>query len=30
MIKNYKLWGGCFESSFEKWVEEFGVLISFD
>ncbi|WP_242067956.1 lyase family protein, partial [Streptococcus agalactiae] len=30
MTKNHKLWGGRFESSLEKWVEEFGASISFD
>ncbi len=30
MAENYKLWGGRFEASLEKWVEEFGASISFD
>ncbi|HFV1177462.1 TPA: argininosuccinate lyase [Streptococcus agalactiae] len=30
MTKNHKLWDGRFESSLEKWVEEFGASISFD
>ena len=28
--ENHKLWGGRFEASLEKWVEEFGASISFD
>ena len=24
MAENHKLWGGRFEASLEKWVEEFG------
>ena len=30
MAENHKLWGGRFEASLEKWVEEFGASISFD
>lgn len=30
MSENHKLWGGRFEASLEKWVEEFGASISFD
>lgn len=30
MAGNQKLWGGRFEASLEKWVEEFGASISFD
>lgn len=30
MTENHKLWGGRFEASLEKWVEEFGASISFD
>ena len=30
MVENHKLWGGRFEASLEKWVEEFGASISFD
>lgn len=30
MVGNHKLWGGRFEASLEKWVEEFGASISFD
>lgn len=30
MTSNHKLWGGRFEASLEKWVEEFGASISFD
>ncbi len=29
-MTNKKLWGGRFESSLEKWVEEFGASIRFD
>lgn len=29
-MANKKLWGGRFESSLEKWVEEFGASIRFD
>lgn len=28
--QHHKLWGGRFEASLEKWVEEFGASISFD
>lgn len=30
MAENHKLWGGRFEASLEKWVEEFGASITFD
>ncbi len=30
MTENHKLWGGRFEASLERWVEEFGASISFD
>ena len=30
MTGNQKLWGGRFEASLEKWVEEFGASIGFD
>ena len=30
MPKNTKLWGGRFEGTVEKWVEQFGASISFD
>ncbi|MGX6971364.1 argininosuccinate lyase [Vagococcus bubulae] len=29
-MKNEKLWGGRFEQSLERWVEEFGASITFD
>ncbi len=29
-MADHKLWGGRFEASLEKWVEEFGASISFD
>ena len=29
MAENHKLWGGRFEASIEKWVEEFGASIKY-